>query len=93
LAYKTQQRNSTEKQQCDQGASTLFQEKIRQNRGKTKTYILEPVPNPMVFTQVLEKSGLKPAFSLASKVAVPKLQFWNSLICRNFQIPNARPHH
>jgi hypothetical protein len=32
----------------------------------------------MVFPQAL-KSGLKPSFSLKSKVAVPKLQFWNSL--------------
>jgi hypothetical protein len=36
--------------------------------------------NPMVFPQALGKSGLKPAFSLKSKVAVPKLEFWNSLI-------------
>jgi hypothetical protein len=35
--------------------------------------------NPMVFPQSLGKSGLKPAFSLKSKAAVPKLQFWNSL--------------
>ncbi|MDR3123452.1 MAG: hypothetical protein LBU16_06705, partial [Treponema sp.] len=35
--------------------------------------------NPMVFPQALGKSGLKPAFSLKSKVAVPKLKFWNSL--------------
>jgi hypothetical protein len=33
----------------------------------------------MVFPQALGKSGLKPAFSLKSKVAVPKLKFWNSL--------------
>jgi hypothetical protein len=36
----------------------------------------------MVFPQALGKSGLKPAFSRKSKVAVPKLKFWNSL---NFQ--------
>jgi hypothetical protein len=35
--------------------------------------------NPMVFPQALGKSGLKPAFSRTSKVAVPKLKFWNSL--------------
>jgi hypothetical protein len=34
----------------------------------------------MVFPQALGKSGLKPAFSLKSKVAVPKLKFWNSLV-------------
>jgi hypothetical protein len=36
--------------------------------------------NPMVFPQALGKSGLKPAFSPKSKVAVSKLKFWNSLI-------------
>jgi hypothetical protein len=35
----------------------------------------------MVFPQAPGKSGLKPAFSLKSKVAVPKLKFWNSLTC------------
>jgi hypothetical protein len=35
--------------------------------------------NPMVFPQALGKCGLKPAFSRKSKVAVPKLKFWNSL--------------
>jgi hypothetical protein len=34
----------------------------------------------MVFSQALGKSGLKPAFSRKSKVAVLKLKFWNSLI-------------
>jgi hypothetical protein len=38
----------------------------------------------MVFPQALGKSGLKPAFSLKSKVAVPKLQFWNSLELQRF---------
>jgi hypothetical protein len=32
----------------------------------------------MVFPQALEKSSLKPAFSLKSKVAVPELKLWNS---------------
>ncbi|MDR1229799.1 MAG: hypothetical protein LBK61_00190 [Spirochaetaceae bacterium] len=32
----------------------------------------------MVLEQALRKIGLKPAFSIKSKVAVPKLQFWNS---------------
>jgi hypothetical protein len=36
----------------------------------------------MVFPQALGKSGLKPAFSPKSKVAVPKLEFWNSLTCQ-----------
>jgi hypothetical protein len=40
---------------------------------------LEAVPKPYGFSQALGKSGLKPAFSLKSKVAVPKLKFWNSL--------------
>jgi hypothetical protein len=30
--------------------------------------------------QALGKNGLKPGFSIKSKVAVPKLKFWNSLI-------------
>jgi hypothetical protein len=33
----------------------------------------------LVLKQPLEKSGQMPAFSLKSKLAVPKLQFWNSL--------------
>jgi SAM-dependent methyltransferase len=41
---------------------------------------IESVPKPYGFPQALGKSVLKPAFSLKSKVAVPKLQFWNSLI-------------
>jgi hypothetical protein len=40
----------------------------------------------MVFPQALGKSGLKPAFSRKSKVAVPKLKFWNSL---NYQALSA----
>jgi hypothetical protein len=32
----------------------------------------------MVLEQALRKIGLKPAFSIKSKVAVPKLKFWNS---------------
>jgi hypothetical protein len=36
----------------------------------------------MVFPQAPGKSSLKPAFSRKSKVAVPKLKFWNSLNCQ-----------
>jgi hypothetical protein len=39
----------------------------------------------MVFPQALGKSGLKPAFSRKSKVAVPKLKFWNSLYFPYFE--------
>jgi hypothetical protein len=33
----------------------------------------------LVLKQALGKSGLQTAFSYKSKVAVPKLKFWNSL--------------
>jgi hypothetical protein len=42
----------------------------------------------MVFPQALGKSGLKPAFSPKSKVAVPKLEFWNSLGCYEYIGPS-----
>jgi hypothetical protein len=35
--------------------------------------------NSVNFGTGSRKSGLKPAFSIKSKVAVPKLKFWNSL--------------
>jgi hypothetical protein len=35
--------------------------------------------NSVSFETGIRKSGLKPAFSLKSKVAVPKLKFLNSL--------------
>jgi hypothetical protein len=38
----------------------------------------------LVFPQAPGKSGLKPAFSLESRVAVPKLKFWNSLAGQSF---------
>jgi hypothetical protein len=38
----------------------------------------------LVLKQALGKSGQTPAFSYKSKVAVPKLKFWNSLNGVNF---------
>jgi hypothetical protein len=35
--------------------------------------------NPVGFGTGFRKSGLKPAFSYKFKVAVPKLNFWDSL--------------
>jgi hypothetical protein len=35
--------------------------------------------NSVSFGTGFRKSGLKPAFSIKSKVAVPKLKFWDSL--------------
>jgi hypothetical protein len=41
--------------------------------------LLSQFQNSVSFETGLRKSGLKPAFPLKSKVAVPKLEFWNSL--------------
>jgi hypothetical protein len=57
---------------------------LARGRSRIKLEFLSLFQNPMVRTygpipQALGKSGLKPAFSLKSKVTVPKLKFWNSL--------------
>jgi hypothetical protein len=45
----------------------------------------------LVLNQALGKSGQMPAFSITSKVAVPKLKFWNSLQgLKNFRGPDGR---
>jgi hypothetical protein len=44
--------------------------------------------NSVSFGTGLKESGLRPAFPLKSKVAVPKLQFWNSLICFLLKMAN-----
>ncbi|MDR1220673.1 MAG: hypothetical protein LBK73_13820, partial [Treponema sp.] len=36
--------------------------------------------NSVSFRTGFRKSGLKPAFSIKSKVVVPKLKFWNNLM-------------
>jgi hypothetical protein len=58
----------------------LAQPKTRPNEVLKSLLYLSLFQNSVSFGTGFRNSGLKPAFSIKSKVAVPKLKFWNSLI-------------